>query len=339
MPVKLNRSVSPNKTTSLTSQNHGSKVQIIEAPKVAVPNLPVKYKEFSYMNIAAYVRRFKDSDEETKMESKTKLAEHISMLIGQLINDFGLDNTDYANDAKRVFELIMQRYTDFATKDIREAFELATLHELPDLQPDDYRLFGKLKPEFVCKILNVYRKYYLIPKLNAERQKVLEENEQIRENIQKQKQNYEAINYTLEEYADFLNKKDKHRWEDWRYLIFNLLKSCKMIDDSDEFKMKTLKEKYAKEVISELETERGNNYIVGDNLKATSMNHIIGNLRKKFIDNRYMETPSAQPHHETMIISRVRLQYVREYFVSLSEKNTTPEQLKLMLLNALNIRS
>lgn len=291
------------------------------------------------MNIAAYVRRFKDSDEETKMESKTKLAEHISMLIGQLINDFGLDNTDYANDAKRVFELIMQRYTDFATKDIRDAFELATLHELPDLQPDDYRLFGKLKPEFVCKILNVYRKYYLIPKLNAERQKVLEENEQIRENIQKQKQNYDAINYTLEEYTDFLNKKEEHRWEDWRYLIFNLLKSCKMIDDSDEFKMKTLKEKYAKEVISELETERGNNYIVGDNLKATSMNHIIGNLRKKFIDNRYMETPSAQPHHETMIISRVRLQYVREYFISLSEKNTTPEQLKLMLLNALNIRS
>ncbi len=291
------------------------------------------------MNIAAYIRRFKDSDENTKMESKTKLAEHISMLIGQLINDFGLDNTDYANDAKRVFELIMQRYTDFSTKDIREAFELATLHELPDMKDDDYRLFGKLKPEFVCKILNVYRKYYLIPKLNAERQKILEENAQLREKIQKQKQNYEAVNYTLEEYTDFLNKKDKHRWEDWRYTIFYLLKNCKLIDDSDQTKMNALTEKYAEQVINELEVDRGRNYIAGDNLAATSMNHIIGDLRKKFIDNRYMESTSAQTHQEIMITSRVRLELVSEYLISLSEKNTTPEQLKLMLLNALNMKS
>jgi hypothetical protein len=309
-----------------------------EAPKIAVPNFPVKYKEFSYMNIATFVRRFKDSDEQIKRESREKLADSVTELIGRLINDFGLDNTDYATEARRVFELIMQRYSDFSVKDIRDAFELATLHELPDIKTEEYRLFGKLKPEFVCNVLNIYRKYYLQPKLNAERQKVLEENDQLREKVQKQKENFDAINYTLGEYTNYLNNKEKYIWEDWRYLIFNLLKSCKLIDDSDEIKMKTLKEKYAKEVISELETERGNNYIVGDNLKATSMNHIIGNLRKKFIDNRYMETPSAQPHHETMIISRVRLQYVREYFILLSENKTTPEQLNKMLLNTLNVQ-
>lgn len=271
--------------------------------------------------------------DDVKKQKIFELESGIKAFVRRLINDFGLEKTD-GTEIDRITQIIIKKYGDFWVKDIGHAFELALLHDLSELTADDYRLYGKLTPEFVVKVLNSYRKHNLIPKKEEERNKVCLENSKLKKEIEDKRLRYDSINYALEQYTSYILNGESHIFEDFRYFIYNLFDELNILENKDEKTLKELHDKYTEDVIAELRNERGRNAIAGDNLAATSIGHIIDNVARKHIAGE--KNTSFYNDVDVKITSRIRHALVKNAFIKLASENISPAQLKNMLLITLN---
>jgi len=275
-----------------------------------------------------YINRYKNSSNDVRVEKVQELMGDISQILVQLINDFGLDRMskeDYEQDGLRTVELIMKHYPDFSLRDLRDAFEMAVIHAIPDLKPSDYNMFGKLRPEFVCNVLNSYRKHYLIKKKQEEKARIDLENSKVLSAYNDNRLKVDAVNYTLEQYTLFLNDSEKHVWEDWGYIIFNSLSELGFVGCDDD-KMEKYRVSAVNELMGELARERSTCIITGQNLQGASIASTISSIRHKHIDKE--KGAVNYINEETKIKSKINLFLVKDAFADLKEENITPEQLK-----------
>lgn len=92
-----------------------------------------------------------------------ELTDELRKALQWIVRDIGykgMGSSDWSYTIVRVAEILKRYYPNFSIKDFRMAFELSVAGELSDYLPNgDNNHYQQFNVEYVCKILNAYKKY------------------------------------------------------------------------------------------------------------------------------------------------------------------------------------